>query len=71
LSDHGDGLYVAKEPDAKRGWAAYFIEMTFPRAGLYGYKFTTGVWVVRDRFPFGPPSKEEEAALRSGSPSDR
>jgi hypothetical protein len=33
----------------------YFIELTFPSGGLYPFKFTTGVRVVPDVLPFGPP----------------
>lgn len=55
LTDHGDGLYLGKVPEPKQGWTAYFIEMTFPGAGSYPYKFTTGVRVTPDRLPFEPP----------------
>src|SRR5215472_14731894 len=60
LSDQGNGIYVGKAPDPKRGWTAYFIEMTFPGSGRYPYKFTTGVRVVPDRLPFGPPPEQGE-----------
>jgi PhoPQ-activated pathogenicity-related protein len=59
LTDQGDGVYVGRVPQPKRGWTAFFVEMTFPSAGSYPFKFTTGVHIVPDRLPFGPPSVEE------------
>ena len=59
LTDQGDGLYVGQVPEPKRGWAAYFVEMAFPTGGPYSYKFSTGVRVVPDRLPFGPPPEPE------------
>lgn len=61
LKDQGGGLYVAKVPVPEQGWTAFFIELTFPGAGPYPYKFTTGVRVAPDILPFGPPPEEEEA----------
>jgi PhoPQ-activated pathogenicity-related protein len=58
LTDQGDGVYLAKAADPKQGWTAYFIEMTFPSAGQYPYKFTTGARVMPDKLPFGPPPEE-------------
>jgi PhoPQ-activated pathogenicity-related protein len=55
LTGDGDGVYVGKVPEPKQGWTAFFVEMTFPSGGPYSYKFTTGVRVVPDRLPFGPP----------------
>jgi PhoPQ-activated pathogenicity-related protein len=51
----GRGRYIAKMPEPSRGWAAYFIELTFPSRGLLPFKFTTGVRVTPDILPFGPP----------------
>jgi PhoPQ-activated pathogenicity-related protein len=59
LADQGDGLYIGKAPEPKQGWAAYFVEMTFPTDGPYSYKFTTGVRVTPDRLPFGPPPEND------------
>ena len=44
-----------KPPEPAQGWVAYFIELTFPGAGLYPFKFTTGVRVAPDVLPFEPP----------------
>jgi len=59
LTEQGDGLYVGKVPEPKQGWTAYFVEMTFPTSGHYSYKFSTGVRVLPDRLPYGPPPEEE------------
>jgi PhoPQ-activated pathogenicity-related protein len=59
LSAEADGAYVGKVPEPKEGWTAFFVEMTFPTGGPYSYKFTTGVRVVPDRLPFGPPPEKE------------
>jgi len=67
LEDQGDGLYVGKVSEPKRGWTAYFIELTFPGASSYPYKFTTGVRVTPDRLPFGPPPEEAGAVTTSGT----
>jgi len=58
LRDQGDGVYVGKAPEAKQRWTAFFIELTFPSPGPYPYKFTTGVRVVPDKLPFGPPPED-------------
>ena len=71
LKDQGDDIYVAKIADAKQGWTAYFIELTFPSVGRYPYKFTTGVRVTPDKLPFGPPSEIEEPAPMSEPASRR
>src|SRR5215831_3447716 len=61
LNDQGEGLYIGNVLKPKRGWTAYFIELTFPGPGLYPYKFTTSVRVTPDRLPFGPPPEESGA----------
>jgi PhoPQ-activated pathogenicity-related protein len=67
LEDHGNGLYIGKVPEPKRGWTAYFIELTFPGPAAYPYKFTTVVRVTPDRLPFGPPPEEPGAVTTSGT----
>ena len=59
LTAENDGAYVGKVLEPKEGWTAFFVEMTFPTGGPYPYKFTTGVRVVPDRLPFGPPPEKE------------
>ena len=55
LQDQGDFTYVGTVAPPERGFAAYFIELTY--AGLRGEPFTvtTGVRVTPDILPFGPP----------------
>ncbi len=43
--------YVAKVPEPKEGWTAFFIEFGFGR-GPIPYKFTTEVHVVPETLPF-------------------
>ena len=71
LRDQGDGVYLGKVPEAKQGWTAFFIELTFPSPGPYPYKFTTGVRVVPDILPFGPPPEEQEAVPRTDAADRR
>jgi PhoPQ-activated pathogenicity-related protein len=51
------GHYVVKAPPTAKGYTAYFVELTFPSEGKYPFKFTTGVAVTPDTYPFGPPEK--------------
>lgn len=48
LSDQGGGVYVGRVGKPSRGWSAFFVELTFPRAGAAPVKFTTAVRVVPD-----------------------
>ena len=51
------GVYVARVPKPARGWTAFFVQLTFPRAGANPYRLTTGVRVVPDTLPFPPPAR--------------
>lgn len=51
------GRYAAKPAAPEKGYTAYFIELTFPGEGEFPYKFTSGVVVTPDTYPFGPPVK--------------
>jgi PhoPQ-activated pathogenicity-related protein len=55
LGDDGGGTYVGNVARPARGWAAYFIEVTYRGTERYTFRFTTGVRVTPDRMPFGPP----------------
>jgi PhoPQ-activated pathogenicity-related protein len=55
MEERGDGVYLAKASEPAQGWVAYFIELTFPSSGPFPFKFTTGVRVVPEVLPFGPP----------------
>jgi len=59
LEDQGDGVFVGRVPGGSSGWTAYFIELTFPSAGRYPFKFTTAIRVSPDQLPFGPPPQRE------------
>jgi PhoPQ-activated pathogenicity-related protein len=57
LQAQGDGVYVGKVAQPKRGWTAYMVEMTFPSGLLLApFKFTTGVKVIPDVEPFADES---------------
>jgi len=51
------GKYIAKVEKPAKGYTAYFVEMTFPSGGKFPYKFTTGVVVNPDTYPFAAPVK--------------
>jgi PhoPQ-activated pathogenicity-related protein len=62
LEANGAGRYVAKVPKPPCGWAAYFVELTFPSRGLFPFKFTTGVRIAPEILPFGPPPEMQAAS---------
>lgn len=49
------GKYIAKPTAPAKGYTAYFIEMTFPSGGRWPYKFTSGVVVTPDTYPYPAP----------------
>ena len=49
------GHYEARVPKPAKGYTAYFVELTFPSGGKYDFKFTTGVKVMPDVYPFAAP----------------
>ena len=51
----GEGRYRAWIPEPARGWAAYFVELTFASGGRFPFKFTTAVRIAPETLPFGPP----------------
>lgn len=50
-----NGTYTARVQAPASGWTAFFVELTFPGGGKYPLKFTTGVRVLPDKYPFPPP----------------
>ena len=52
------GEYVARIANPEKGYTAYFVELTYPSGAKYPLKLTTGVKVVPDSYPFGPPKLE-------------
>ena len=55
LVDLGNGVYRGTATATDKGYTAYFIEATFAGPGKYDYKFTSGVRVTPDKYPFDAP----------------
>jgi PhoPQ-activated pathogenicity-related protein len=55
LTELGAGTYVAKIEKPAKGWTASFVELTFPSASKYPFKFTTAVRITPDTLPFELP----------------
>ena len=53
------GEWLAKAPAIDKGYAAYFVELTYPTGGKYPLKVTTQVKVMPDTYP-APPYKPEK-----------
>ncbi len=54
-TDFGAGnrrTYVAKVAEPKKGWTAFFVELTFESGGPISHKFTTEIKVVPETLPF-------------------
>lgn len=49
-----NGEYVASVPKPKQGFAAYFVELTYPGPGKHPIKLTTDVRVTPDVYPHPP-----------------
>jgi PhoPQ-activated pathogenicity-related protein len=52
LGAHGGGTYVAKIAEPKKGWTAFFVELSYDSGGPIPYKFTTQIKVVPETLPF-------------------
>jgi PhoPQ-activated pathogenicity-related protein len=52
LEPAGDGAYVGQVSAPAEGFTAFFVELTFPGAGVMPFKFTTPVRVLPDVLPF-------------------
>ncbi len=59
LTPQGPNTWIARVPAPSAGWTAYFVELTFPTAGKFPLKMTTGVRVVPETLPFPPPPKTQ------------
>ncbi|HXM97278.1 MAG TPA: PhoPQ-activated pathogenicity-related family protein [Candidatus Dormibacteraeota bacterium] len=76
LSPTGPGHYAATVHAPPKGYTAYFIELTYPSAGKYPFKFTTGVKVLPDAYPselpkIQSPSGSHGARKMKSSPGGR
>ncbi len=58
LGPRGAGTYVGKVAEPKKGWTAFFIELTFDSGGPMPHKFTTEIKVVPDTLPFADKLKK-------------
>ena len=56
LSASADGRYRVQLETPSKGYAAYFVEMTFPSGAKYPVKFTTGVKVLPDKYDYPAPN---------------
>jgi PhoPQ-activated pathogenicity-related protein len=61
LAPVSPGHYVGRVAKPAKGFTAYFVELTFPSGGAYPFKFTTGVKVVPDVYPFAAPKADPPA----------
>jgi len=52
LGARGGGTYIAKIAKPKKGWTAFFVELSYDSGGPIPYKFTTEVHVVPETLPF-------------------
>jgi PhoPQ-activated pathogenicity-related protein len=64
LQPSGPNTWVARVAPPAAGWTAFFVELTFPGGGKYPLKVTTGVRVLPDTLPYGPPPRGR-GSLRS------
>ena len=55
LTPSGPNTWIARVAAPPKGWTAFFVELTFPGAGKYPLKLTSGVRVVPDTLPYDPP----------------
>ncbi|MBI5281966.1 MAG: PhoPQ-activated pathogenicity-related family protein [Candidatus Solibacter usitatus] len=54
-----NGIYSATLPTPAKGFAAFFLELTFPSGGVAPFRFTTEVVVTPDTYPFDPPAPQK------------
>ena len=54
LEPSGPNTWVARISAPSAGWTAFFVEMTFPGAGKYPLKVTSGIRVLPDTLPHPP-----------------
>jgi PhoPQ-activated pathogenicity-related protein len=52
LTAQTDGSYIGKVEKPATGFAAYFVELTYPTGGKYPLKVTTEVYVNPDTLPY-------------------
>ncbi len=57
-------VYVGRRAAPKKGWTAYFVELTFPTDGPNPLKVTSGVRVVPDTLPHADKLEEYRERLK-------
>ena len=57
VASRGKGLFVASVVRPKRGWSAFFLELTYRSPGSEPLKFTTAVRIVPDTLPYPWPGR--------------
>ena len=57
LEADSSGRYSARVAAPPEGWTAFFVELTFPGPGGTPLKLTSGVRILPDKLPGGPPPK--------------
>jgi PhoPQ-activated pathogenicity-related protein len=62
LTPSGPNTWTARVEPPATGWTAFFVEMTFPGAGKYPLKITSGVRVLPDKLPFEAPKPSRKTA---------
>ena len=60
----GGGTYLARVPKPRKGWTAFFVELTFDSGIGIPYKFTTQIKVVPDVLPFAEKAEKVKKATK-------
>ena len=68
LTPSGPNTWVGRVPPPAAGWTAFFVEMTFPTAGKYPLKVTSGVRILPDALPYPAPKPKR---VTSQAPASR
>ena len=61
-------VYVGRRAAPKKGWTAYFVELTFPTDGPNPLKVTSGVRVVPDTLAHAEKLEEYRERLKKKDP---
>jgi PhoPQ-activated pathogenicity-related protein len=69
LTPSGPNTWVARVAPPDAGWTAFFVELTFPGAGKYPLKVTSGIRVLPDKLPFDAPKPVKDP--RAVQPASR
>jgi len=67
LTPSGPNTWVGKVTVPAKGWTAFFVELSFPTAGKYPFKETSGIRVLPDTLPYAAPKPQRPATSGLGS----